>query len=97
MTRDVIFRRQYFAAVSESQAARYRAAPADLARLSKRTAGHSLGEYWQAVPYLITGRTTNLKEPLRWFTDGAARRASPPLRVTRWWSRPTRSSGRSRR
>lgn len=70
MTRDVIFRYQYFTGVTESQVPRLRSSPAELATFLKRNAGRSLGQYWHAVPYLITDRTTNVKEPLRWFTDG---------------------------
>src|SRR5215813_9726090 len=71
MARDVIFKCQYFSAVSDTQVKRLRAAPAELSKFLKKNPGQGLDRYWQAVPYLITGRVTGLKEPLRWLTGGA--------------------------
>ncbi len=70
MTRDVVFQYQHFVGVSEAQVTRLRSNPAELSTFLKRHAGQSLGQYWHAVPYLITGQATGVREPLRWFMDG---------------------------
>lgn len=70
MAREVRLRHQYFTGVSPAQVARLRSSQGALSKLIAQHPGHGIGRYWQAVPYLITGRATGLKEPLRWFTGG---------------------------
>jgi uncharacterized protein DUF1877 len=70
MARDVSFKYQYLTGISAAQVARLRSSPAELSKFLAKNPGHGLNRYWQAVPYLITGRATSLKEPLRWFTGG---------------------------
>ena len=70
MARDVKFKCQHFTGTSPDQVERLRSSPGELAEFLARHPGHGLGRYWQAVPYLITGRTTGVKEPLRWLAGG---------------------------
>jgi len=91
MARDVSFKYQYLTGISAAQVARLRSSPAELSKFLAKNPGHGLNRYWQAVPYLITGRATGLKEPLVAGHSLAASRAAPS------WSRPTPSPRRSRR
>lgn len=70
MARDVIFKYQYLTGISAAQVARLRSSPAELSKFLAKNPGLGLNRYWQAIPYLITGRATGLKAPLRWFTGG---------------------------
>jgi len=70
MARDVIYKCQYVTGASDTQVTRLRSAPAELSTFLKKNPGQGLDRYWHAVPYLIAGRATGLKEPLRWFTGG---------------------------
>ena len=70
MSRDVIFRCQYFTGVLESRVANLRSDPVELANFLKENPGPGLDRYWHAVAYLITGQASRLKEPVRWFTGG---------------------------
>jgi hypothetical protein len=71
MSRDVIFKCQHFIRVSDAQVKQLRS-PAALASFVSQSHGAGLGRYWHAVPYLITGAVSGLKEPLAWFMDGGA-------------------------
>ena len=84
MSREVVFQNQYWIGASPEHAARLRSAPEKLSSFLSENSAHGLGRWWQAVPYLITGRAKGVKEPIRWFTAGGVTLGKSDAGPIRW-------------